>query len=893
MRGRGKLRVLLVAIAACAMSSMAFAPVASADLKLEDTSISLTHTDGTLSRDAGGHPDLRFRLAIPKKTEMVHDIDLALPPGFVGDPTTTITCSPDDLLSPIHSGSADCPVPSQIGTVKGSTEFDNGAREEFYVPLFNMTHGPQVPARFGFLYLNVATYINAEVRPGDYGITSGSRSTSQTQTLEEAEVTIWGVPQDAAHNRERVPRGVPRVLPNIFNVPVETPPAPFLRNPTSCSEDPATFTAAADSWENRGAFDVVPLTADADGAELSFEGCESLPFEPSASAHATSSAADSPSGFVVDIDVPQSDGPYGHSASDVRKVVTTLPKGMAVSASSAAGLGSCSPAEIGIGTNDPPTCPDSSKLGTVTIDTPLLDEQLQGSVYLAKQNDNPFNSLLALYLGVKGPGFYLKLPGKIDADPNTGQLTATFADTPQLPFEHLRLEMKSGPRAPLTTPRACGTYNVRSEFVPWSGTAPVVDDSSFTISADCGTGGFSPGLRAGTKDATAGGSSPFTLQVTRKDGEQNLAALDVTLPEGLLAKLAGVQVCGNPGAATGNCPPGSQVGRTTVGAGSGPTPVYVPETGKAPTAAYLAGPYKGAPYSLVVKVPAQAGPFDLGTVAVRSGIYVDPVTTAVSVKSDPLPQILQGIPIAYRDVRVEIDRDGFMRNPTSCEGMKVASTIFGSGGATANPAAKFAVVNCDRLGFKPKLALEFSGPTHRSAHPALKATLRMPKGGANIAKASVSLPRTEFLENAHIGTVCTRVQYAADQCPQRSVYGYAKAWTPLLDKPLQGPIYLRSSNHLLPDLVASLDGQIHVDLAGRIDSPHRRIRTTFWAVPDAPVSKVLISMKGGDKGLLVNNTELCRTKPRARAAFTGQNGKRSVSNPLVKVGCGKSPKKRK
>jgi hypothetical protein len=889
--------ILLAATVCCLLGTLSMAAGAIAQLQFESTSLRLTNPDGSLNREAGGHPDLHFSVEFPLEGEMAHDILLQLPPGFVGDPTSVEACSPSDLYSPLHSGAANCPVPSQIGYVRGRN-MQSDSEESWAVPLYNISRGPDTPAKFGFQFLKVPVYITADVRPDDYGITSGSRATSQTEEVLEAEVILWGVPQDPVHDAERVPRGFPSV-PFAFPIPTEALPRPLLRNPTSCPAEPALFTAEADSWEEQGAFARAPMTSDADGAAFSFEGCEDVPFEPKASAHPSTAAADSPAGIAVDIDVPQNDAPYGRSTSDVRRVVTTLPKGMVVSDSSAAGLGSCGQTQIGIGSNAPPTCPDSSKLGTVTIDTPLLDEQLQGSVYLAKQNDNPFGSLLALYLGVKGPGFYLKLPGRIDADPNTGQLTTTFSDTPQLPFDHLRLELKAGPRAPLTTPRACGTYSVKSEFVPWSGTAAVIDESSFTISEGCATGGFSPKLRAGTANPAAGSSSPFILQVTRQDGEQNLAGIDVTLPEGLLARLAGVPLCADAQTPTGDCPAASQVGRTTVGAGSGPNPIYVPEAGKAPTAVYLAGPYKGAPYSLVVKVPAQAGPFDLGTVAVRSGIYVDPTTARASVKSDALPQILQGIPIAYRDVRVEIDRPGFIQTPTSCGGMKVESTIYGSDGATASPAANFAAADCERLGFKPKLALKFTGQTHRSAHPALKATLTMPKGGANIAKTVVLLPETEFIDNAHISNPCTRVQFDAGQCPKSSILGTATAYTPLLDQPLRGPVYFRSNGGAreLPDLVADLNGQIHITLVGFIDSVKTgpetaRVRTRFVNVPDAPVSKFVLNMKGGDKGLIVNTTELCKAKPRAKAQFTGQNGKRSVTNSLVKLNCGKSPRKR-
>jgi hypothetical protein len=902
--GKARRGALAIAATVCCLVGFAIAASgASASLEFESTSVTVNApgdtpvlspfgffdyvAGGTPIRDAGAHPDLAFHFKVPK-AESVRNINLALPPGFIGDPTSAPTCKQSDFYS-TAGNLPDCPVPSQIGFVRGLNE--NPAVPGFYgAGIFNLDHGPGVPARFGFSWLGAYIFIEPTVRPDDYGLSSGSKATTQVETVREAEVTIWGVPQDPAHDALRVAQGgyPPTELPGI---PSEGEPQPFLRTPTSCSEEPVTFTAEGNSWEEPGVFDVIPMTSDPDGVEFRFEGCENLPFAPTLAASTTSSAADSPTGLAIDIEVPQNEDPYGLSTSDVRKVVTTFPQGMTVSDSSAAGLGSCSQGQIGIGSTGAPSCPDSSKLGTVKIDTPVLDEQLEGNLYLAKQNDNPFGSLLAIYLAVKGPGFYLKLPGKVDLDPVTGQMTTTFSETPQLPFEHLRLELRSGPRAPMTTPRECGTYAVKSEFVPWSGTAPVLGESKFTVSENCSKG-FAPKLRAGTASPAAGSSSPFTLQVTREDGEQNLSAIDVTLPEGLLAKLAGVPLCGDAQAATGDCPAASQVGKTVVGAGSGPTPVFVPEAGKAPTAVYLAGPFKGAPFSLVVKVPAQAGPFDLGTVAVRSGIYVDPVTARASVKSDPLPQILQGIPIAYRDVRVEVDRPGFIQTPTGCEAMKVESTIYGSGGASASPAANYQASNCDRLGFKPKLSLKFTGPTHRSAHPALKATLTMPKKGANIGKAVVTLPRTEFLENAHIRTICTRVQYAADNCPKESIYGYAKAWTPLLDKPLQGPVYLRSSNHTLPDLVASLDGQIHIDLAGRIDSPGGKIRNTFWAVPDAPVSKFVLRMQGGDKGLLVNNEELCKAKPRAKAEFTGQNGKRSVSNPLVKLGCGKSPRKR-
>jgi hypothetical protein len=897
---------VLVAGASALLVAMFSAATAQAALHFESIGVRVSepndparlNNDGTFatppfSRQAGAHPDLTVDFSLTSDgssppPEGVRTVDVDLPVGFVGNPTEVATCDPADLANDGEGGS-NCPPEAQVGVVDLKVLPQQGR-----VALYNLAHGPNVAARMGFNITNVTGIITARVRPGDYGISSGSFAISQGAPVQKARVTIWGIPADPIHDLTRLKQPFGQIGGNLyspgfsfFTTSTSAPQVPFLTAPTSCQEpdQPLSFEVRGDSWEHPGVFDTRVLTEDMEGNPFAFEGCHRLSFDPAISVNTTSHATDVPSGLSVDLKVPQGNDSTGLATAHVRDVRMTLPKGMTISASSADGLGACSSAQIGLGSANAPICPDSSKLGTVRIDTPVLDEELQGDVILAKQNENPFNSLLALYIAVKGPGFWLKLPGKVEPDPDTGQLTVSFKDNPQLPFNRLLLDLKNGPRAPLTTPSKCGTYKMQTVLTPWSGTDPVELNTPITIDQGCNTGRFSPGFKAGTVDPTAGFFSPFVMQITRADGDQNLAKLTAALPEGLLAKLAGVAICGDPQAATGECPTASQVGKVTVGAGSGPNPVFVPEAGKTPTAAYLAGPYKGAPYSLVVKVPAQAGPFDLGTVAVRNALNIDPTTTQVTAVSDPLPQILEGIPIAYRDLRVEVDRPQFIVNPTSCEAKKILATIGGSEGASASPTAPFAAVNCERLGFKPKLALKFTGPTHRSAYPALKATLTMPKSGANIGKAVVTLPKTEFLENAHIGTICTRVQYAADQCPAKSVYGYARAWSPLLDKPLQGPVYLRSSNHILPDLVASLDGEIDVDLAGRIDSPGGRIRNTFWAVPDAPVSKFVLTMKGGDKGLLVNNTELCRARPRSRAEFIGQNGKRSISNPRVKLSC--------
>jgi hypothetical protein len=868
------------AVLLVALLSLVGAQAARADFGLEGTGASLTTSDGQFSRQAGAHADLTTHFALnrvePNKVDgHLRDVIVDLPPGLVGNATIAPTCKFEQLI--LNGGAfSECPLASAVGWADIEVSpLDSHLRKVLY----NMNRPASAPALFAFNYQGAAVKIEPKVRPTDFGITAESVAVSQTLTTMTVDATFWGVPADPSHDLQRTDTN------EQTSAPSPEPPRAFLSNPTSCPTTPAVFTVAVDSWQNPGAFDSESFDRDLEGTPFLFTGCNAVPFNPSARVKQQSRVAAAPIGFDVGLEVPQSSAPDALASAHVRKTVVTFPKGMSISPSAAAGQGACSEAQIGIGSNAAPTCPDSSRVGTVEIETPVLDEELEGGLYLAKQRENPFGSLLAVYLAVKGPGFYLKLPGEIEADPTDGQLTTTFDNQPQLPYQRVSIALRGGSGAPLVAPSACGTYNAQVQMTSWASPVPVTLNAPIAIDQNCGSGGFNPALKAGTTNPVAGGFSPFLLRLIRSDGEQNVARIDATLPEGLLAKLAGVSLCGNAAAATGACPATSQIGTATVAVGAGPTPLYVPEAGKAPTAIYLAGPYKGAPYSLVVKVPAQAGPFDLGTVAVRSAIAIDPVTTQVSVKSDPLPQILQGIPIAYRDIRVEVNRPGFMLNPTGCAPAKIAATIVSAEGASANPSARFGVAGCRELGFEPKLRLSLKGGIRRGQHPALRAVLTARKGDANIARASVALPHSEFLAQNHIRTVCTRVQFAADKCPKASIYGKATARTPLLDEPLSGPVYLRSSSNPLPDLVVALQGPIDVDLVGRIDSKNGGIRTTFDAVPDAPVSKFVLTMQGGRKGLLENSRDLCKAANKVGVLVDGQNGKVNDFSPVLVNGC--------
>lgn len=555
--------------------------------------------------------------------------------------------------------------------------------------------------------------------------------------------------------------------------------------------------------------------------------------------------------------------------------------------------------------DEPPACPEASKVATGEVVTPVLHNPLKASLYIAKQGDNPFGSLFAGYLVARGSGVMIKVPAKFDVDPHTGQIVTTFDDNPQQPFSDLELHFKGGNRGLITTPSECGTYASEYELFPWSGNPPAKGTSEFTLDENCGAKPFAPGFNAGSENALAGSFSSFDTRVTNTPGAPALSGISVDMPQGVAAKLAGVSVCpdsalaalplaagtGAGEVASPSCPADSQVGTVAAGAGSG-SPFYV-KTGKA----YLAGPYKGAPLSLAVITPAVAGPFDLGNVLTRVAVNLDPATAQVHAASDPLPSMLEGVPLELRDVRVALDRQGFAVNPTSCEPEAASGTITGAGGQSANVSDRFQVGECAALGFKPKLALRLSGGARR-LHPALTAALRAREGDANISRIAVTLPPAEFLDQGHFNNVCTRVQFAADQCPPGSIYGKVTAKTPLLDETLTGNVYLRSNpEHELPDLVVDLRGPsgrpIRLEAAGKNDSVHGGLRNTFEFIPDAPLTRVVLKMKGGKKGLFQNSEDICAHRYQARVSFTAHNGATYSANPALQVGhCGGKGKRK-
>jgi hypothetical protein len=880
---------------------------------------------GAIDSQAGAHPfdlvtsfDFTTKPGSSEATENLKTLRVDFPVGFAGDPSAMARCSDEEL------DIGTCPTDSQIGTVAVRQGSGGELVSTLTVPLYNMVAPTFEPAQFGFNPGLFPVRSHVSVRTdSDYGLSYELTSISQTTSVSGSTVTIWGVPADSSHDAERnikcqdSPPFFSFCLPfNAGPGPIARAHEPFITNPTNCDGQPLISRVTAASWQH-------PEVQSSKTAESPpMAGCEALEFEPSLSARPTTNVADSPSGLDVDLEIPQNEDPEGLATPHLRNAVVTLPEGMVVNPSSANGLQACTPAQIGLTTAvgvphasfnlAKPSCPDSASIGRVEVDTPAFEDPLKGGVYLASPHENPFGSLLALYLVIEGHGLVIKLPGKVSADPQTGRLTTSFEENPQLPVEALRLRLIAGALAPLRTPPTCGTYSTTSVMTPWSAHQsgpPATPSDSFPINQ--GAGGRScassaaqlpnaPAFEGGSTSPIAGTYKPFIVNLRREDGSQQFSSVTLTPPPGLLARLAGTATCsdaalavaaaksGNEENASPSCPAASQVGTVYAQAGAGPSPYNA--SGKV----YLGGPYKGASLSLAIVTPATAGPFDLGTIVVRTALNVDPISARVTAVSDPIPTILQGIPLDIRSISIRLDKPEFTLNPTSCDPMSVlgnVTSVFNQSAALSNP---FQLGECGRLGFKPKLSLSLKGQVKRTGNPALTAVLTAPAGEANIANTTVLLPSTTFIDNRHINNPCTRVQFNANACPAKSILGTATAYTPLLEKPLTGPIYFRANGgeRELPDLVADLNGQIHVTLVGFIDSvgkkgsEKRRLRTRFENVPDAPVSKVVLNLYGGKRGLIQNSVDLCKRPGQATVQMEAQNGKTSEFDTPFAAKCG-------
>jgi hypothetical protein len=889
LRGRAVLLTAMLAMAA----TLAVAHPAHADFGLSSFSASFQTPAGDPVTQAGAHPDLTldfgFRTALDPVSGQqlpdgqVKDLAVDLPAGFYGNPQAVQTCRMAQLVA--QQGL--CNTDAQVGVVR--IKLGPNPSDTFNLPIYNMATSDNETATLGFMVIGGTILVRITARgDGNYALRSTVSNINQVALLYQTTLRLWGVPADPSHDADRNVSFGP-------GGPTGLAPRPFLTMPARCQ--PATFGVRVRSWQGGpwlSAFQTtVPLT-----------GCDSLQFQPTLTADPGIRAASAPTGLDVSLRVPQDDSVSGLATPQLRKVELDLPAGVAISPPSASGLGACSDAELALGSDADATCPDASKLGTVSITTPLLATPLTGDVVLGTPQPG---RLFRLFIVARGPGLVIKLPGIAVPDPATGALTATFDDTPQLPFSDMTLHLKSGPRAALRTPTACGTYVTTARMTPWApdDAAPVTSTSSFTIDQGCARAGrFEPSLDAGLTDAAAGRSASFVLDLARPDGEQGLGALDVTLPRGLLARVGSVPLCPEPQAAAGTCAPSSQVGTTSVAAGSGPAPIYLPQPGKTPTAVYLAGPYAGAPYSLSIVVPAQAGPFDLGTVVVRAALFVDPTDAHVTIRSDPLPTILRGIPLDLRRVVVTVDRPGFMVTPTSCTATAVTAQVRSVAGATAFVQSPFQATGCAKLPFAPRLGLALSGKGQNTdgRHPALVATLAQRRQDANPKGVKVTLPASLALDPANSRHVCDydaarAVHGGAVPCPASTRVGTASVVTPLLSKPLTGSVYLvqgvrfsRSGARIrtLPTLLIPLRGDVALDLRASTEvDGHGRLVTAFSSIPDAPVTSFRLAITGGSKGILVvtDHQDVCHGTQTAATVMDAQSGRRVAKDVTVRPPC--------
>jgi hypothetical protein len=863
-----------------------------------------------------GEPKLEVR-----PVALAKDLRFNLPPGLIGNPTPIPQCSIHDFTD------GRCPADTAVGvatTVTTTAPFFglvNGPLAKSW-PLYNVTPDVGEPAKFGFGTLAGPVILDTSVRTGgDYGVVVTVPNITEAVGFFDSEVTFWGVPADPRHDtsRGKLCLDEPAVKSNHtpsgeVACPVGGGQQPFLIMPTSCA-GPLHTSLETDPWSEPGGFTAPKEYAFADnaGEPYGLDGCNRLSFEPSISVTPDGQQASTPTGLTVGVHVPQeaSLNPTALAQSTVRDTTVTLPAGVALNPAGADGLQSCSLAEVGLDSPVEQSCPEAAKVGTLEIRTPLLPNPLVGAAYLAEQSANPFGSLVALYLVARDPvsGVLVKLAGEVKPDPVTGQLTSTFNETPQLPFEDLSLHFFGGSRAPLGTPALCGSYTTTASISPWSGNQPVGSSSEFQITSGpnrtpCSNPlPFNPELTTGSLNIQAGAFTPFTMTMSREDGNQNLDAIQLKMPSGLLGTLSSVKLCGEAQGNAGTCGPESLIGHTTVSVGLGGNP-YTVTGGEV----FITGPYHGAPYGLSIVNPAKAGPFDLGEVIVRARIEVNPENAALTITSDPtgpyaIPQMIDGIPLQIKHINVSVDRPDFTFNPTNCAPQSITGALTSSQGTVKALHVPFQVTNCATLGFKPIFKVSTAGRTSRAKGASLDVKLTYPKAAfgsqANIGRVKVDLPKQLPSRLTTLQKACPDSTFNANpaSCPPDSRIGSATATTPVLPVHLEGPAYFVShGGQKFPELIVALTGEgVTVYLHGEtFISPAGITSSTFRTIPDVPIGTFELKLPQGSDSALAANGNLCTAKLVMPTTFVAANGMSiKQSTAITATGCPKHKKPKK
>jgi hypothetical protein len=892
-------------VAAGLLSAAVFAAPAQASEAIESFSTTTSTTQ------AGEHPDLSssFALASPGVPEAARNVIFNAPQGLFGNPDAITQCTSSDFAQD------QCPPNSQAGLI---TVYANYEGNSHYLlgtaPIFDLEPAADQTALFAFIVptLDIPIQIPVAVRTGgDYGLRFTVQDITQATPLAAANLTFWGFPAEGGHNAQRFPKGTlgaPANCPGLTGtsclgspVSASIPVHPLTDNPTTCTGQPLTTTLEVQTYQD-------PEHLSEEHSEYpATTACDLEVFNPVLYASPTTTEADAPSGLNIELSAPQFLG-FAASPSELRSATVTLPEGFTINPDAADGQTACTDAQANFGSEGPAECPNQSKIGTFSIGTLALSGPLEGAVYIGEpQPGNQYR----LFLIASGFGINAKLLGSFKPNPVTGQLTAYFENLPEAPFESFQLHLFSGERSLMATPTRCTIYTTRAEFSPWNATL-AEQESTQVFGLNSGPHGsecpgqirpFNPSLVAGTSNPVAGAFSNFALKLNREDGDQFLGHLNFTMPPGLTANLHGVTYCSDAAIATAantlgrveqaspSCPASSEIGTSNVAAGPGSHPFHA--VGKL----YLAGPFQGAPLSLVVITPALAGPYDYGTVVIRVALHVDPSDAHVTADSETVPEIIGGIPLRLRSIQVNIDRERFMINPTNCSEFHTISEGVGDQGTGVSFSSPFIAVNCSTLPFNPKMTVTQLGghkSTSRGKDPALQFDLNTTSGDANLKSVSVTLPKAFQIDQRHLGNLCDKSELASDQCKGRQPIGYVSDETPLLEKPLQGPAYAVSGYGVLPHIAFILAGQVTITPEAESTTiAGARLKTVVPIVPDAPIGHFSFSLLGGAHGYISNSESLCAAKPVITVQLNGQNGASLTQRVKPKTACKAKHSKRK
>ena len=901
---RHKLTAKFAAILITVGVALVAAPLAFASERIS----SFTTTAST--SQAGGHPDMEtsFELEAPGAPEAAQNVVFNAPQGIFGNPNAITECTTSDFALD------QCPSASQAGLITVYANYEGNSKALLgTAPIFDLEPGANT-ALFAFIVptLDIPIDIPVAVRTSsDYGLRFTVSNITELIPLASADMIFWAFPAELGHDVQRFSKGSPgdpagcAGLPNTscISSPTESaiPVHPLTDNPTTCSGQPLETSLEVQTYQDQD------YRSTALGQYPAVTGCEDEVFKPVLYAGPTTEATDSASGLEVELSDPQFEG-FAASPSEIRSATVTLPPGFTINPDAADGQSDCTDAEANFTSEEPDHCPDSAKIGTFVLHTVALNGPLEGSVYIGEPQPG---DQYRLFMMASGFGIDAKLIGLVKPDPETGQVTVEFDNLPQVPFDVFNLHLFSGERALMATPTTCTIYRVNATYYPWDASLPYVE-SSQVFGLDSGPYDtpcpgqirpFTPTLEAGTSTPTGGAYSAFTLKLSREDGDQYLGKLNFTMPPGLTANLHGITYCPEADIAAAanelgkaeqeqpSCPASSEIGTSNVAAGPGSHPFHA--VGRI----YMAGPFKGAPLSLVAITPALAGPYDYGTVVVRVALHIDPLDAHVIADSETVPEIIGGIPLRMRSIQVNINRPNFMINPTNCSPLSVSSEGIGDQGTSASFSSYFQAANCAALPFGPTMSITQLGgreATARSKDPALAIELDTRAGDANIKSLSVTLPKAFEIDQRHLGNLCDRAELASDQCAGRQPIGEAITKTPLLEAPLKGPVYAVSGFGLLPHLAFILGGQVMLTPEAESSSVEDgRLKTVVPVVPDAPMGNFRFTLFGGARGYLSNTQSLCSEPTVSTVEFTGQNGRKMTQQVKTKAACkGKSGKKK-